>query len=266
MLDVAWKAECILRYTLRGFSSRTAVRSRARRGAVASIHGSLTTELVAVMEGDSSGLRERNGAEFTVTVRGKGFTKCTFTTVPVRLLPCSGRADRKTEGKAVSGGSPAARGCSIEGRKEVLSEGGRGCFGGELPLRGADRLREGRRLFLSEGELPLCGAARLGERRRLFLRELPLRGAARLREGRRLFLRELPLCGAARLREGRRLFLRELPLRGAARLREGRSEAFAKGAPAAPGCSIEGREEALSKGAPAARRRGAARLREGGAA
>ena len=100
------------------------------------------------MEGDSSGLRERNEAEFTVTVRGKGFTKCTFTTVPVRLLPCSGRADRKTEVKAVSGGSPAARGCSIEGRKEALSggapaarscstEGGRGCFGGELPLRGA---------------------------------------------------------------------------------------------------------------------------------
>ena len=59
-------------------------------------HGSLTTELVAVMEGDGSGLRERNEAEFTVKVEGRGFTKCTFTTVPVRLLPCSGRACRKT--------------------------------------------------------------------------------------------------------------------------------------------------------------------------
>ena len=204
------------------------------------------------MEGDSSGLRERNEDEFTVTVRGKGFTKCTFTTVPVRLLPCSGRADRKTEGKAVSGGSPAARGCSIEGRKEVLSEGGRRCFGGELPLRGADRLREGRRLFLSEGELPLCGAARLGERRRLFLRELSLRGAARLGEGRRLFLRGLPLRGAARLREGMRLLLRELPLRGAARLREGRRlflrELPLRGAAEARGCSTEGGRGCLMGG------------------
>ena len=48
------------------------------------------------MEGDSSGLRERNESEFTVKLRGMGYTKCTFTTVPVRLLPCSGRGDRKT--------------------------------------------------------------------------------------------------------------------------------------------------------------------------
>ena len=51
---------------------------------------------------------------------------------------------------ALSGGAPAARGCSIEaGRMLFLGPG--------LPLRGA----AGRNLFL--GELPLRGAARLKE-------------------------------------------------------------------------------------------------------
>ena len=64
----------------------------------------------------------------------------------------AGLLDRRKE-EPVSGGAPAARGCSIEGRRSL--------FIGELPLRGAARFKEGRACFL--GELPLREAARLNE-------------------------------------------------------------------------------------------------------
>ena len=68
-------------------------------------------------------------------------------------------------------------------------------FLGELPLRGAARLKEGGGCF--GGALAARGCSIEGGRR-LFLGKLPLRGAA----GRSLFLGELPLHGAAQLREG----------------------------------------------------------------
>ena len=52
---------------------------------------------VAVTEGDSSGLRERNEVEFTVTVRGSGFTKCNRAGEAIALLG-SGRSQNGRKG------------------------------------------------------------------------------------------------------------------------------------------------------------------------
>ena len=73
-----------------------------------------------------------------------------------------------------SGGSPAARGCSIEG--------GRKLFLGELPLRRADGSEKGRSGFW--GSPAARGCSIRDERKRLFLGELPLHGAAGLENGR----------------------------------------------------------------------------------
>ena len=75
--------------------------------------------------------------------------------------------------EAASGGSPAARGCSIEG--------GRKLFLGELPLRGAARLEKGRCGFWGSPAARGCSIRDDGNR--LLLGDLPLRGTARLREG-----------------------------------------------------------------------------------
>ena len=121
---------------------------------------------------------------------------------------CAGLLGRRRE-ETLSGGAPAARGCSsTEGRRRLY-------YWGDLPLRGAARSREGGGSLLgisrcaglpvrgeetlSDGGAPAARGCSIEGGRRLFLGELPLRGAARHSEGlRKLFLRDLPLHGAAR--------------------------------------------------------------------
>ena len=173
---------------------------------------------------------------------------------------------------------------------------GRRLLLGELPLRGAARLRGDRKeavlgggsrcaglLNGRAGEEAASGGAHPGGAH-------PAARGCSIEGGRRLLLGELPLRGAARLRGVRK----EAVLGGSSRcagLLNGRAgeEAAFGGAPAARGCSIEGGSEGgcFGGGAPAARGcsmagrgrrllqgelipgeliplRGAARLREGG--
>ena len=114
--------------------------------------------------------------------------------------------------EAVSGGAPAARGCSIEG--------GGTLFLGEHPLHGAAQLRE--------GECSFWGG-------------LPLRGAA----GRNLFLWDLPQSRYAGLLDGGREEAANGGAPGAGLLDLRRDEEAAiGGACAARGCLTEEREKA----------------------
>ena len=141
------------------------------------------------------------------------------------------------------GGAPAARGCPIEG--------GRRLIWGELPLRGAARLKERGGCF--EGGSRYAGLLdreRERERRLLWGELRPLRGAAQLKEEGGCFGGSSRCAGLPDSR---------------------REEAALRGAPAMRGCSIERvrrllwgssrcaglpdfrREEAALGGAPAAR-------------
>ena len=88
------------------------------------------------MEGDSSGLRERNEAAFAVKVGGRGFTRCTFTTVPVSRPPerekrlflvelsLHGAAGYKERQGCLWTGGSTARGCMIGGGGEEAASWG----------------------------------------------------------------------------------------------------------------------------------------------
>ena len=86
-------------------------------------------------------------------------------------------------------GAAAARGCSIEG--------GRSLFLGELPLRGAARLKEGEGSFWGRGSR--CAGLQGGT---CFVWGAAAARGCSIEGGRSLFLGELPLRGAAQLREG----------------------------------------------------------------
>ena len=94
--------------------------------------------------------------------------------------------DRGRGGAGVSGGAPAARGCKIEGGREL--------FLGELPLRGAARLVEGKACFWGA---PAARGCMIEGGRGLFLGELPLRWAAYKIGG----VREKRVSGGLPLRE-----------------------------------------------------------------
>ena len=192
---------------------------------------------------------------------------------------CAGLLNGRAGEEAASGGAhpggahPAARGCSIEGGRRLLL--------GDLPLRGAARLRGDRKEAVLGGSSRCAGLlnGRAGEEaasggahpggahpaargcsieggRRLLLGELPLRGAARWR-GEKAAFGGAPAARGCSIEGGRMLLLGELPLSGAARLR-GEKAAFG-GAPAARGCSMAGRGRRLLLGELPLR--GAARLR-----
>ena len=74
--------------------------------------------------------------------------------------------------EVASGRSPAARGCSMEGQRRLLL--------GDLPLRGADRRKDGGGCFW--GSPAARGCSKEG-RSKLSVGELPLRRSAR-KEGR----------------------------------------------------------------------------------
>ena len=121
---------------------------------------------------------------------------------------CAELLDYRKE-DAVSRGSPAARGCWITERKMLLL--------GDLPLRGAARLRKG---DAASGGAPAALGCWIRERDMLFLGELPLRGAAGLQ------MKDAASGGSPAARgcwitERKLLFLGDLPLRGAAGLEKG---------------------------------------------
>ena len=107
---------------------------------------------------------------------------------------------------------------------------------GDLPLRGAARLRKG---DAASGGAPAALGCWIRERDMLFLGDLPLRGAAGIEKGRCCFWgisrcaglldyrkevavsRGSPAARGCSIREKEMLLLEELPLRGAAGLEKG---------------------------------------------
>ena len=107
---------------------------------------------------------------------------------------CAGLLDYRKE-VAVSRGSPAARGCWNRERKMLL-------LTGELPLRRAACWNRERKMLLL-GELPLRGAARLREGGISVSRGAAAARGCWITERKMRLLGDLPLCGAARLQKRR---------------------------------------------------------------
>ena len=160
---------------------------------------------------------------------------------------CAGLLDWRKE-EEPSGGSSAARGCWIGERKMMIL--------GDLPLRGAAVLREGKGCFWgisrcvglldwrkeddASGGSPAARGCCVERRQRLLLGDLPLRGAAGLEKGRGTIWGIFRCAGLLDWRkeddasggspaargcwngERKRNHLGDLPLRGAAGLEKGR--------------------------------------------
>ena len=106
----------------------------------------------------------------------------------------------------------------LRGAARLRGEGG--CFGGERPLRGAAQWQGGGGEAASGGAHPAARGCSIEGGRRLLLGELPLCGAALRWRGEKAAFGGAPAARGCSIEGGRRLFLGELPLSGAARLRE----------------------------------------------